>query len=53
LLGLLGVIAAFPAVSMVRGGAKGRDLIPVLGAVGRAQLVFGVSYAVGLALAFA
>ena len=53
LLGILGVLAAFPAVSMVRQGAKGRDLIPVLGAVGRAQLVFGVTYAVGLAIAVA
>jgi 1,4-dihydroxy-2-naphthoate octaprenyltransferase len=51
-LGVLGVIAAFPAVKMVRAGAKGRDLIPVLGAVGRAQLVFGVTYAAGLILAF-
>lgn len=53
LFGLLGVLASIPAVSMVRSGAKGRDLIPVLGAVGRAQLVFGVSYAVGLGLALA
>ena len=51
-LGVLGVIAAFPAVKMVRAGAKGRDLIPGLGAVGRAQLVFGVTYAAGLILAF-
>jgi 1,4-dihydroxy-2-naphthoate octaprenyltransferase len=53
LLGLLGVLAAWPAVSMVRAGVVGRDLIPVLGAVGRAQLVFGLTYAVGLAIAFA
>lgn len=52
-LGLLGVLAAWPAVSMVRAGVVGRDLIPVLGAVGRAQLVFGLTYAVGLAIAFA
>lgn len=53
LLGLLGVLAAWPAISMVRAGVVGRDLIPVLGAVGRAQLVFGLTYAVGLAIAFA
>jgi 1,4-dihydroxy-2-naphthoate polyprenyltransferase len=53
LLGLLGVMAAMPAVSMVKKGALGRELIPVLGAVGRAQLVFGLTYAVGLAIAFA
>jgi 1,4-dihydroxy-2-naphthoate octaprenyltransferase len=52
LLGLLGVVAATPAVKAVRAGAKGRDLIPVLGAVGRAQLVFGVTYAAGIAIAF-
>jgi len=52
LLGLLGVVATTPAVKAVRAGAKGRDLIPVLGAVGRAQLVFGVTYAAGIAIAF-
>ena len=51
LLGLLGVIAAYPAVKMVQRGAKGRDLIPVLGAVGRSQMVLGLTYAIGLGLA--
>ena len=53
LLGLAGVAAAWKPVSIVRGGAKGRDLIPVLGGVGRAQLVFGVTFAAGLFMAYA
>ena len=53
LAGLLGVLAAVPAVRSVRVGASGRGLVPVLGAVGRAQLVFGVTYAAGLFTALA
>jgi 1,4-dihydroxy-2-naphthoate octaprenyltransferase len=51
LVGIVGVAAAWPAVRDVRSGATGRDLIPVLGAVGRAQLVFGAAYAAGLFIA--
>jgi len=52
LLGLTGIVSAWKPVSIVRSGAKGRDLIAVLGGVGRAQLVFGVSFAVGLFIAY-
>lgn len=52
LLGLCGVAAALQPISVVRGGARGRDLIAVLGGVGRAQLVFGVTFAVGLFIAY-
>jgi 1,4-dihydroxy-2-naphthoate octaprenyltransferase len=31
-------------------GARGRDLIPVLGQTGRVQLVFGVLLSIGLFL---
>lgn len=51
LAGLAGVIAAVPAVAKVRAGAAGRDLIPVLGMVGRAQIVFAIAYSTGLVLA--
>jgi 1,4-dihydroxy-2-naphthoate octaprenyltransferase len=50
LLGLLGIVAMLPAAKAVREGALGRDLIPVLGIVGRAQMVLGVTYALGIAL---
>lgn len=53
LAGLVGVFAARPALDAIARGARGRDLITVLGAVGRAQIVLGVSYAVGLTLALA
>ena len=53
LAGLVGVIAARPALEAVSRGAKGRELILVLGNVGRAQMVFGVTFAAGLFLALA
>jgi 1,4-dihydroxy-2-naphthoate octaprenyltransferase len=53
LLGLIGVAAAAPACRHVHRGATGRDLISVLQAVGRAQLVLAVTYAAGLALSLA
>ena len=46
--GLFGVAAALPAWRVVRSGATGRDLIAVLGLTGRAQLVFGATFAIGL-----
>jgi 1,4-dihydroxy-2-naphthoate octaprenyltransferase len=50
---MLGLPAALWAISPVRRvlrGAIGRELIPVLGETGRLQIVFGVIFAVGLAL---
>ena len=51
LLGLAGVATLVSPVRKVLTGTQGRALIGVLGEVGRAQLVLGVTYAVGLALA--
>lgn len=51
LAGLVGVIATRPALEAVAKGARGRALIGVLGAVGRAQLVLGLTYSVGLVAA--
>ena len=50
LIALIGLIAAVPALKAVKSGALGRDLIPVLGATGKAQLAIGLLLAVGLAL---
>jgi 1,4-dihydroxy-2-naphthoate polyprenyltransferase len=50
LLGLVGIVFAIPPIRRVRAGAKGPELIPVLGATGRAQLVTGLLLALGLAL---
>ena len=43
------VLATKPALPVLQ-GATGRDLIPVLGATGRVQLVFGVLLSIGLFL---
>lgn len=43
------ILAQRPVV-LVLGGAKGPALIPVLGATGRVQLVFGILFAAGLSL---
>ncbi|MCU1344845.1 MAG: menA [Acidimicrobiia bacterium] len=48
LLGLGAAALAIPPVKAIRSGARGRDLIAVLGGTGRLQLGFGVLYAVGL-----
>jgi 1,4-dihydroxy-2-naphthoate octaprenyltransferase len=48
--GMVGVVAAAPAERAVRKGAVGRDLIAVLGATGRTQLVTGLVTALGIAL---
>lgn len=48
--GLVGLAFVTPAVCRIRGGATGRDLIAVLGATGRAQMIFGATFALGLAL---
>ena len=50
LLGLVGVIAARPAIEAVARGAKGKDLIIVLGAVGKAQMILAITYSAGLVL---
>ncbi|MFM7124361.1 MAG: 1,4-dihydroxy-2-naphthoate polyprenyltransferase [Actinomycetes bacterium] len=50
LISLIGLVTAFPALKAVRTGARGRDLIPVLGSTGKAQLAIGLLLAVGLAL---
>ena len=49
-IGLLGVVVAAPVVKAIRSGAKGRDLIAVLGATGKVQLVTGLLAALGIAL---
>jgi 1,4-dihydroxy-2-naphthoate octaprenyltransferase len=49
-LGLLGLMLAVRPVRAVLGGAVGRDLIAVLGATGKVQLVTGLLTAAGMAL---
>ncbi len=44
------VVVASPAVKAVRSGAKGRDLIAVLGATGKVQLAFGALLTLGIVL---
>ncbi|HWG93944.1 MAG TPA: 1,4-dihydroxy-2-naphthoate polyprenyltransferase [Mycobacteriales bacterium] len=51
LLGLLGGLLATTPLGVVLAGAQGRDLVPVLGATGRAQLVTGALLGLGLLLA--
>ena len=46
--GLVGLIAALPAIREVRRGASGKQLIPVLGATGRAQLIVAILLTAGL-----
>ena len=48
--GVAGVVFASPAERAVRKGAAGRELVAVLGATGRVQLVTGLITAVGIAL---
>jgi 1,4-dihydroxy-2-naphthoate octaprenyltransferase len=50
LIALVAVPLAVDPIRRVRRGERGRDLIPVLGATGRVQLVFGVALAIGIAL---
>ncbi|MFM2078401.1 MAG: 1,4-dihydroxy-2-naphthoate octaprenyltransferase [Actinomycetota bacterium] len=49
-IGVVGVVVAVPAVRAVRDGAGGRELIPVLGATGKVQLVTGLLTALGMML---
>ena len=46
--GLVGVIATRPALNDIAKGLKGKSLIPVLGAVGRAQLILAVTFTAGI-----
>ncbi|MGI9602015.1 MAG: 1,4-dihydroxy-2-naphthoate polyprenyltransferase [Acidimicrobiales bacterium] len=50
-LGLVGMVGARAPIRAVRSGAAGPDLIPVLAGTGRLQLVSGLAFAAGLALA--
>ncbi len=49
-LGLVGAAFAVEPIRRVRAGAKGPELIPVLGATGKAQLATGLLLALGLAI---
>ncbi len=49
-IGLAGLVVAVAPIRSVRQGAEGRQLIAVLAATGRTQLVVGLLVAVGLAL---
>ncbi len=48
IVGLVGLVAAVAPVRVVRSGARGPDLIPVLGATGQVQLLVGIGLAIGL-----
>ncbi len=50
LLGLIGLLSCLWPVHRVRMGARGRDLIPVLGQTGKTQLLTGLGLALGLVL---
>ena len=50
LIALVGLPIAVGPIRTVLGGVTGRDLIPVLGATGRTQMIFGALLAIGLAL---
>lgn len=48
--GITGLIVVVPAIRLVRRGATGRNLIPVLEATGVSQLIVAIFLAVGLAM---
>lgn len=48
LAGLVGLLPALPGIKAVTDGAQGRDLIPVLEATGKTQLVAGALMTIGL-----
>ena len=50
LFGLVGIVVLRPALEALSRGAKGKDLVIVLGNVGRAQLVLGITFGAGIAL---
>jgi 1,4-dihydroxy-2-naphthoate polyprenyltransferase len=49
-IALVGVVFAIKPVQVVQAGATGRELIAVLGATGRTQLVTGTLLAIGIAV---
>jgi 1,4-dihydroxy-2-naphthoate polyprenyltransferase len=49
-IALAGLIVAIPPIRIVRNGAQGRQLIPVLAGTARTQLVVGLLLALGLTL---
>ncbi len=49
-LAALGVVTALAPVKIVRNEARGAELIPVLGATGKTQMITGLLLALGLAL---
>ena len=51
LLGLIGLLAAVPAIRQVNQGATGKDLIAVLGTTGRTQMLTAVTLSIGILLA--
>ncbi len=44
------VVVAVPAIRAIRSGAKGKDLIAVLGTTGKVQLAFGLLLTIGVAI---
>jgi 1,4-dihydroxy-2-naphthoate octaprenyltransferase len=50
LIALFGLVAAFPPLRRVLGGAQGRDLVAALVSTGSLQLAFGALLALGIAL---
>ncbi|MCU1358879.1 MAG: 1,4-dihydroxy-2-naphthoate polyprenyltransferase [Ilumatobacteraceae bacterium] len=50
LVALAAAIVAVPPIRAVTGGAKGRDLIAVLGGTGKLQLAYGALVTIGLVL---
>ncbi|MDA8081587.1 MAG: 1,4-dihydroxy-2-naphthoate polyprenyltransferase [Actinomycetota bacterium] len=48
--GLLAIPFSFQPLKSIRGGAKGKELIPALGTTGRMQLALAVFFSVGIAL---
>ena len=50
LLGLAGIATAAPGLRVVSQGAQARELISVLEATGRTQLVAGIAMTIGLLL---
>ena len=50
LFGLVGLLGSVPAMRRVARGAKGRDLVPVLGMTGSAQLLTAVALSIGLVI---
>jgi 1,4-dihydroxy-2-naphthoate octaprenyltransferase len=49
-LALVAIVVARKPVTEVLGGARGKDLIKVLGATGRVQLVYGLLLTIGLSI---